>query len=751
MAQSLNDDLQRQLMGLFIAEAQEHIQAINQKLLDLEAAAPGETRAQLLTEALREAHSLKGAARAVNLEKIESLGHRLESLFVSLQNSGKSLAPQGFDLVYQTLDGINHLVDQAAGKPDSGDVDVNALVSALEKLAEAPQSAKPAPGPGTAAPSGGQPAAGVQAVDVSPAPPPVNPPEVTDNPPGKQGRGAAGRKAAARKRKTASAGKEQDPPGIGDKPDKPAQAPGAAPSPATLLAVADRPATAPPVETHKQDETVRLTTAKLDSLLSLMGELQVTRIGSGQNLVELQALRDSLAAWEVAWRKTRPNFRRLLISTDVGLLQSEIDLAHRFPGAKQVDSIQPVLDFLNANEAYLHAVRDQVNHLIRAAQADGRRMYQVATEMEEEIRKTRMLPISTVFNTFPRMVRDLAHEQGKEVVLVIQGGETDVDRSVLEQIKDPLLHLLRNAIDHGIEIPAVRQKAGKTAQSSIVLKASHQGDSLVVEVSDDGNGIDLNAVRAAAVKKRLLNEEAAQSLSDHDALWLIFNPGFSTSTFVTDLSGRGVGLDIVRQRVEHLGGLIEVENNPGKGIHFTLSLPLSVATTLCLLVQAGQWKRNPSGQFHVFAFPITNVVRLLRIQPADIGFVEGRQVIRLNGEPVALWRLSDALGVEGLGADKREGEMSPVVVVGVAEKRTAFLVDAVLGTQDVVIKSLPQPMARVRNVAGASILGSGEIVMILNTADLLNTTEREIIQPASGGQEAAEGKEKAPIILVADD
>ncbi len=656
--------------------------------------------------------------------------------------------------MYQTLDAIGVLVQKATGA-ETSPVDVNALLSNLARLLEAIQSGTADP-PGGAAPGksslpkarkpGG--GSGMEAAD-SPFPAPAKePPNISGASSDKVDTAARPRRPATGKGASRKgSGEKAETDALGKPPDRLALK---APSPKAISPVPEEQPATPASDSYKQEETVRLTTAKLDTLLSLMGELQVTRIAAGQRLVELQGLRESITSWELEWRKARPSFRRLLISADAELFQSELNPPNWTAGAINPGTVQPVLDFLQANEIHLRALRDRVNDLIRVFQADGRRMDQVAAEMEEEIRQTRMLPISTVFSTFPRMVRDLARDKGKQVSLVLQGGETEVDRSVLEQIKDPLLHLLRNCIDHGIETPDVRVSAGKASQGTIRLKATHQGDSLVIEVADDGAGIDLASVRAAAIKKRLLTEEAAGTLSDHDALWLIFHSGFSTSPLITDLSGRGVGLDIVRQRVEHLHGLIDVENNPGKGVRFVLSVPLTVATTLCLLVRAGGRKMGSEDQPPIFAIPIPNVVRLIRLAPEDIGSVEGRQAIRLNGEPVALWRLSDVLGLEAFPQEKDEGKR-PAIVVGAAEKRMAFLVDSVVGTQEMVIKSLPWPLLRVHNTAGASILGTGAVVIVLNTADLLSSAERQQPRPERNVEGAGKAEERMPVIMVADD
>jgi two-component system chemotaxis sensor kinase CheA len=399
----------------------------------------------------------------------------------------------------------------------------------------------------------------------------------------------------------------------------------------------------------------------------------------------------------------------------------------------------------------LHEVGGRLRSLQRRYDADQRRLTQVMAGLQDNVHRMRMLPISTVFGTFPRMVRDLAYDLGKEVRLVIQGGDTEVDRSVLEQIKDPLTHLLRNSLDHGIELPAARQLAGKPAEGTITLSAAQHGDSIIIEVTDDGQGIDIARVRANAVKKGGVSATEAAAMSEQEALWLIFRSGVSTSAIVSDVSGRGVGLDVVRDKVERLHGLIDVHSVLGAGARFTLTLPLTVATTLCLLVQvAGQ----------TFAVPITNVIRIVRLGADAVGYAEGQAAIRPEGRPILLLNLAQILGVAtGQPPAPKPGwaaasttpaapDLGIAIILGSAEKRLAFRVDAVTNAQEVVVKPLPKPFLRVRYLVGASILGTGEVVLVLNVADLLRASA-----PVSAPQVAPAAPEvaRARTVMVVDD
>jgi two-component system chemotaxis sensor kinase CheA len=328
--------------------------------------------------------------------------------------------------------------------------------------------------------------------------------------------------------------------------------------------------------------------------------------------------------------------------------------------------------------------------------------------------QARMLPVAAVFDAFPRLVRDLARDSGKEIALQLLGADTELDRKVLEAIKDPLIHLLRNAVDHGIEPPDARERAGKPRQGTIAVRAFQKGNRILVEVADDGAGINRDRVRQAALKAGLIGADEAETLADERVLRLIFEAGLSTSPIVTGLSGRGVGMGVVRQNVEALHGQAAVDSTPGRGTTITLALPLTMATMQQVLVQAGD---------QTYGIPVSAVERIQRIDPKDIGRVAGRQAIAFNGEPIALARLADVLEQPAAGQPD-EIDASPrvlAVILNALGQRAAFQVDAVLGQQEMVVNSLGRQLARVRNVAGATILGSGQVVLILNPADLLKS------------------------------
>ncbi len=315
----------------------------------------------------------------------------------------------------------------------------------------------------------------------------------------------------------------------------------------------------------------------------------------------------------------------------------------------------------------------------------------------------RMLPIRHVFERFPRLVRDLARQQGKRIELVLQGEDTRVDKAVIDELGEPLVHLIRNAVDHGIEAPEVRKARGKSPTGTLLLSAAQESNQVVITLVDDGAGIDAASVRRKALERGLL--QAGETLSDRDAIQLIFTEGFSTASAVTDVSGRGVGLDVVVRSMERLNALIEAETIPGAGTKFTLQLPLTLAIISVLMVDVGD---------EVYALPSGAVVESLRYAKRDLVRMNGRDTLRVRDRIVPFVHLAELFGRAGA-----EGEHAYAVIIGRGEKRLGLSVDRLRGQQDVVIKALDAVVSNpVVGIAGATILGDGRVVLILDVASL---------------------------------
>lgn len=334
----------------------------------------------------------------------------------------------------------------------------------------------------------------------------------------------------------------------------------------------------------------------------------------------------------------------------------------------------------------------------------------VVDDLQQEIMKARLLPVGTVFNGFSRMVRDLAQKFEKRVDFVIEGQDTEVDRTMIERIRDPLLHLLRNAIDHGIETPEVRAALGKPETATLRLMARHEQSQIVISVEDDGGGINPDLVRAAAMKKGLVSAEALARLSDAQVIDLIFLPGASTAEKTTDVSGRGVGMDIVKTNIEAVNGILTVDNRVGEGCKFSIRLPLTLATLQTLLL---------SLQETTYAVPLIHVVEALKAQPQDIYTIGGEEVIRMRDTVVPLLRLGTALNRDQGVLNKDEDVY--VVVVQLGDHMVGLAVDSFIELQEITVKAMGDYLGQVQGLAGASILGDGQVVLVLDVPSLIHS------------------------------
>jgi two-component system chemotaxis sensor kinase CheA len=318
--------------------------------------------------------------------------------------------------------------------------------------------------------------------------------------------------------------------------------------------------------------------------------------------------------------------------------------------------------------------------------------------------RIRMVPISQIFSRFPRLVRDLSKTLNKKINLVIEGEETELDKSVIEDLLDPIMHSVRNSIDHGIESPADRKASGKPEEGMVLLKATNEGNMIVIEISDDGKGIDVEAVKSKAIERGIINPN--KILTDVEAFNLIFEPGFSTAKTITSISGRGVGLDVVRRSIEKLNGTVTVSSEHGKGTKFIIKLPLTLAIIQGLLVRVGT---------EIYSIPITSVIESLRIKPEDIKMIDNYEVFNIRNDVVSLLRLNRLFGIK----TEEKQEYNFIVIVGTAEKKMGFMVDSLIGEEDVVIKPLRDQFTNSPGIAGASILGDGSVSLIIDVSQLL--------------------------------
>ncbi|GAB1432385.1 hypothetical protein MASR2M29_10100 [Spirochaetota bacterium] len=337
----------------------------------------------------------------------------------------------------------------------------------------------------------------------------------------------------------------------------------------------------------------------------------------------------------------------------------------------------------------------------------------IASELQEGVMRIRMVPISQIFNRFPRLIRDLSKNLNKKVNLVIEGEETELDKSVIEDLLDPIMHSVRNSLDHGIESPEARKAAGKPEEGTIMLRASNEGNMIIIEIADDGNGIDVEAVKARAIERGIIHP--GKVLTELESFNLIFEPGFSTAAKVTNISGRGVGLDVVKRQIEKLNGSVSVSSQKGKGSKFVIKLPLTLAIIQGLLVKVGK---------EIYSIPISSVIESHRIKPSEIRMIDNYEVFNVRNDVVSLLRLNRLFRIQ----TAEQSEYCFVVIVGTSDKRVGLMVDSLIGEEDVVIKPLRDQFTNSPGIAGASILGDGSVCLIIDVSQLLELGQKKELE-----------------------
>jgi two-component system chemotaxis sensor kinase CheA len=697
----------KRLQEAFRVEAEEHLQAMSAGLLELEKAAPGD-QAALLESIYREAHSLKGAARAVNFTAIESICQSLESVFSAWKRGDSAPSPEAFDPLLNALDAIGQLTAAPPGQAQDNATtnrisELARQIDALAREAKTPVAATPGAPPAATRPTPGD-------SNASPPPQPTN---------GATGSGSAGNGVivgrAAANGSTPTNGSPPNGPhppqnGAGPKTVE-SQQPSSSPPPP------HHPVETTRTEVHHAEtatETVRIATAKLDSLLRQAEEMVAVKLVEGQRAIDLREIVDGLEHWKKEWNKVAPAAGALRQANAIN--RGSTERRGSDDGVAAGGATAPtaeVLNFLEWNSGYLKELQDKMATLSKTAERDRRTIGGLVDNLLDDSKKLLMLPFSTMLAGFPKLVRDVSKELGKEVELMMHGGDVEIDKRILEEMKAPLVHLLRNSIDHGLEKPQERLQQGKPARGTISIDIMQMGGRVEIAVSDDGAGIDTERVRAAAIDQGASAEEI-NALGERDAAMLIFKSDLSTSAAVTELSGRGLGMAIVREKVEKLGGQIALESQPGRGTTFRIALPLTLATFRGILVRVSE---------HIFVLPTAHVAMAARIKPDTIQTAGNVETISHHGRAVSLVHLADILEMPRSAATTGS-DFVPIIILGSGDQHIAFTVDEVLDEQEVLIKSQGKPLVRVRNVEGVTVLGTGRVVPVLNVADLLKSARR---------------------------
>jgi two-component system chemotaxis sensor kinase CheA len=500
-------------------------------------------------------------------------------------------------------------------------------------------------------------------------------------------------------------------------PVLPPKATGAVPTPPSRAPTEPDPPVPSPSGPASVVSTVRISTEKLDQLLLGAEEMLAVKLTTTRRAIDLREIETSLRQWDKAWTKLQPTILELRRRTAAEATRS----GNRANVSLETD----LLEFAEWNSGFFQTMESRLNTLTKAVSRDQHIFGKLVDDVLADAKQLLMLPFSTVLDLFPRLVRDLGRELGKEVQLELRGGDVEMDKRILEGMKDPLIHLVRNCVDHGIETPAVRREQAKTPCATITLAVSAvEGSKVEILVSDDGGGIDLAKVKASAVKQGMVTAGEASELTEAQSLALIFQSNVSTSAILTEISGRGLGMAIVREQTEKLGGRITVENRPGAGTAFRLVLPMQLATFRGLLVRvAGQ----------VFVLPLGCVERVARLSSDSIRTVENRETILLDECLVSLVRMHTVLGMpRPTGTTPAATADFSVVVLEAGDEPIAFMVDEVLEEQEVLVKPFAAPLVRVRHLAGATIRGSGEVVAILHAGDLMKSACHADLTPPEG-------------------
>lgn len=688
-----------QYMEMFLDESHEHLQSLNEGLLSLEENAED---VSVVNEIFRNAHTLKGMSATMGYNKIAELTHEMEDVLDLIRKEQLKLDENIIDTLFKCLDSLEQMINSVADGESEDVVDVTDLVATLSAISKgestpAPAAAK-AEAPAAAAP------ATASAAPASKSTLDLNDVDRDILRQAKEG-GLLGIHVqitlaqtcllkSARSYMVMNALDE-----LGD--------------------VIKSVPSAEDLEQEKFDHTFDIlvvtgadmktvedamgTISEIDKVaLELVDPDQATAPQAAAPAAEKAAPAAPIAAPAAAVPAPKP------AAKSAPAKAAPPKKNHQSQSVRvDIDKLDTLMNLMG--ELVINKVRlEQIGQTHRLAELTEtlEQMDRVTTDLQNIVMKVRMVPVSAVFNRFPRMVRDISKELNKEINLTIEGEETELDRTVIDEIGDPIMHLLRNSLDHGVEHPDDREAKGKPRTGEVGLIARHEGNNVVIMVTDDGAGINADIIRKKAVEKGMISQEDADKLDDADAVRLVFLPGFSTAEKITDISGRGVGMDVVRSKIESLSGHVDVETKIDEGSIFKIKLPLTLAIIQAMLVKVQQ---------EMYAIPLGSIDSTINIQPTDIKTVRNKEVIVLRGEIIPIIRMEETLQVPHV----KDSDEIFVVVVHAGEAKAGIVVDNLIGQQEIVIKTLGNLFAGLKMFSGATVLGDGRVALILDVATMM--------------------------------
>ena len=676
-----------QYMDMFLDESHEHLQSLNDGLLSLE---DNMEDTSVVNEIFRNAHTLKGMSATMGFNKIAELTHEMEDVLDLIRKEQLKLNEDIIDTLFKCVDSLGQMIDSVGNGEAEDVVDVSDLVKKLSSISKPDQAAAQAAAP--AAASAAAPAENKISIELADV----------DKDVIKQAQ-ETGMQAihvrvtlaetcllkSARSYMVMNALDE-----LGD--------------------VIKSVPSAEDLEQEKFDhsfDVIIITAAEEKAVQDAVNSIsEISKVET--NVIDLAAEEKAAAATAAApapkAAAPAPTAKKAAPAPAKKATAAPAKKVHHSQSVRvDIEKLDTLMNLMG--ELVINKVRlEQIGQTHRLADLTEtlEQMDRVTTDLQNIVMKVRMVPVSSVFNRFPRMVRDIAKELNKEINLTIEGEETELDRTVIDEIGDPIMHLLRNSCDHGVEEPDVRESKGKPRAGEVGLIARHEGNNVVIMVTDDGAGIDAAKIRAKAVEKGMISQEEADKMDDADAVRLVFLPGFSTADHISDISGRGVGMDVVRSKIEALSGHVDVETKIDEGSVFKIKLPLTLAIIQAMLVKV---------QEEMYAIPLGSIDSTINIQESEIKTVQNKEVIVLRGEIIPIIRMEKMLQVPHV----KDSDETFVVVVHTGDAKAGIVVDNLIGQQEIVIKTLGSLFTGLKMFSGATVLGDGRVALILDVATMM--------------------------------